>query len=180
MERGKIRVKKQIDVEGVRLLWRRLYSGQYGEGIVVDPPQQKLKLELAMPDGVRSVKLPVPDWCKRLPDPRQANTFNDRVDAMFSECVTELEGYSRLVRKTPGAAGTLEAINVLPKQLVATSMAGRFASVKASLDNALAKQGVVASKVLTLFKFMELPFTDDAEITAGVRCHGQDGYCLRA
>jgi hypothetical protein len=169
MERGKIRVKKQIDVEGVRLLWRRLYSGQYGEGIVVDPPQQKLKLELAMPDGVRSVKLPVPDWCKRLPDPRQANTFNDRVDAMFSECVTELEGYSRLVRKTPGAAGTLEAINVLPKQLVATSMAGRFASVKASLDNALAKQGVVASKVLTLFKFMELPFTDDAEITAGVR-----------
>jgi hypothetical protein len=169
MERGKIRHRKPIDVEGVRLLWRRLYSGRYAEGIVVDPPQQKLTLALAMPDGVRSVKLPVPDWCKRFPDPNEAKAFNDRVDAMFSECVSELESYSRLVRKTPGAAGSLEAINVLPKQLVATSMAGRFASVKTSLDNALAKQGVVASKVLTLFKFMELPFTDDAEITAGVR-----------
>ncbi|MBY3433785.1 hypothetical protein HFN89_06435 [Rhizobium laguerreae] len=168
MERGKIRLRKTIDAEGVRLLWRRLYSGRYADGIVVDPPQQKLKLALSMPDGVRSVKLPVPDWCKRLPDPR-ADGFGDRLDAMFSECVSELEGYSRLVRRTPGAAGTLEAINVLPKQLVATSMAGRFASVKTSLDNALAKQGVVTSKVLTLFKFMELPFTDDAEITAGVR-----------
>jgi hypothetical protein len=169
MERGKTMVRKAADVEGVRMLWRRLYAGRYPDGLVVDPPKAVLKLALSMPDGVKTVKVPVPDWCRRLPDPREALSFCEAIDAMYAECVTELESYSRLVRKTPGAAGSLEAINVLPKQLVATSMAGRFANVKASLDNLLSKQGVVASKLTSLFKFMELPFTDDAEITAGIR-----------
>jgi hypothetical protein len=169
MERSKITTKGPVDVEGTRLLWKRIYSGRYHEGVVVDPPKQKIDLGLSMPDGVKTIKLPYPDWCKRLPDPRAAVSFCERIDAMFAECVSELASYSRLVRKTPGAAGSLEAINVLPKQLVATSMAGRFASVKATLDNALAKQGVVASKVLKLFEFMELPFKDDAEMSSGVR-----------
>lgn len=169
LERSKVRAKGVVDAEGVRLLWKRVYAGRHPHGIVVDPPTQKLKLGIAMPDGVKTIKLPVPEWCKRLPDPREASAFCVRIDTMFDECVAELASYSRLVRKTPGAAGSLEAINVLPKQLVATSMAGRFASVKAALDNALAKQGVVASKVLRLFEFMELPFRDDAEMSAGVR-----------
>ncbi|MDW9481223.1 hypothetical protein GOB57_21500 [Sinorhizobium meliloti] len=169
LERSKVRPKGVVDVEGIRLLWKRVYSGSYPEGIVVDPPAQKIRLGLAMPDGVKSIKLPYPDWCKRLPEPSEASAFCVRIDSMFDQCVAELASYSKLVRKTPGAAGSLEAINVLPKQLVATSMAGRFASVKATLDSALAKQGVVASKVLKLFEFMELPFREDAEMSAGVR-----------
>lgn len=169
LERSKLTTKGVSDIEGIRLLWKRIYSGRYPEGMVVEPPVQKINLGLSMPDGVKSIKLPFPDWCKRLPDPRAATAFCERIDAMFDECVSELASYAKLVRKTPGAAGSLEAINVLPKQLVATSMAGRFASVKATLDNALAKQGVVASKVIKLFEFMELPFRDDAEMSAGVR-----------
>jgi hypothetical protein len=169
LERSKVRLKSVVDIEGVRLLWKRVYLGRFPDGIVVDQPSQKIKFAIAMPDGVSTVKIPVPDWCKRLPDPSEATSFCQQIDSMFEDCVSELASYSKLVRKTPSAAGSLEAINVLPKQLVATSLAGRFASVKATLDNALAKQGVVASKVLKLFEFMELPFRDDAEMSAGVR-----------
>ena len=169
MERAKVGGKKTVDVDGVKMLWRRLYSGRYPDGIMVDPPTQKLKLEIAMPDGIKSVRVPLPKWTAGLPDPKVATEFNERLDDMYAECVKEMEGYSRLVKRAPGAAGTLEAISVLPKQLVATSLAGRFSIVKTGLDNQMSKQGITVSSVKRLFEFMELPFKSDDEITPSVR-----------
>ncbi len=172
MERGKFKSATnldKVDADGVRLLWRRRYGGRYPEGMLVDPPPQKLKLELAMPDGVKSVRVPVPAWAKTLPDPRLALGMCERIDTMLAECVREMGGYSRLVRKTPGAAGTLQAVAALPKQLVATSLAGRFSNLKSALDNQLAKQGIAVSAAKKLFEFMELPFRSDDEITPSVR-----------
>ncbi len=160
---------RHVDADGVRLLWKRLYGGRYPEGMLVERPPQRLKLTVQMPDNMKFVNVPLPQWAQSLPDPRLALSFCETVDAMLAECVKEMEGYSRLVRRSPGAAGTLEAVSVLPKELVATSLAGRFSTLKAALDNQLAKQGITVSSVAQLFQFMELPFKSDDEISPSVR-----------
>lgn len=168
-ERAKLRNSKPLDIDGVRLLWKRKYIGRFSDGCYVEPPAQPLKLVLPMPDKVKQLKVRPPVWASKLPDPAQARGFCEMVDTMYEDCVREMDGYSRLMRKSPGAAGSLEAVSVLPKQLVATTLAGRFASVKEALDSQLAKQGITFSSVQRLFEFMELPFKGDEEITPSVR-----------
>ena len=158
-----------VDPEGLRLLWRKLFAARFPDGIAVQPPATKLKLSLAAPDALGSMRVPVPEWCRGLPDPGEAQAFNGILTGLLAECVDALRRYTKLVRTKPTARGTLEAVGALPKQLVATSLAGRFASVKEVLDNALSKQGIVQSKVSRLFGFMEMPFADDSEITPAVR-----------
>lgn len=169
VERAKSRGVKPIDIDGVRLLWKRRYSGRFPDGCYVEPPTERLRLAIVMPDRVKQLKIRLPSWATRLPNPEASRSFCECVDTLYDECVKEMDGYSRLMRKTPSAAGTLQAVSVLPKQLVATSLAGKFSSVKTVLDNQLAKQGIVVSSVRRLFEFMELPFKGDEEITPSVR-----------
>jgi hypothetical protein len=161
--------KRFVDPASVRLLWKRMYAGRYPDGYPVEAQLPRLKITVQMPDNVRYVTVPLPDWAKALPDPRLALRFCADIDSMLVECVREMESYSRLVRRSPGAAGTLEAVAVLPKELVATSLAGRFSTLKTALDNQLSKQGVTVSSVDQLFRFMELPFRSDEEIAPSVR-----------
>jgi hypothetical protein len=155
--------------EALRLLWNRTYAKRYPFGLVCkDLPSRRLKPSLSMPDGVRVVAVPVPDWCTKLPDPREAVSFDTALCALHAECHLQLKSYLKEVRKAGGVDVTLAAMSALPKTLVATSLAGRFGRVKETLDAALSRQGAVTSKVARVLQVMGVPVDPAKELTPAV------------
>ncbi len=102
--------------EEFRDLFLRRYAQRFGEGLVVKPNKTSLKLSYrpasASFGGVW--RIPVRD----LPDVGVLKKPVDRLREIVDECTNEMEPYSRWLGRNHGRSSTLEAIALLPIEIV--------------------------------------------------------------
>jgi hypothetical protein len=155
----------------LKQLWVRKFKERYPSGIVVnDQPRMKLtNLTYPMPDGVTSVRLQLPDWCAALPLANEALDLRKKVTALLSECNNELSPYATAVKKGRGGRESIAVVGSLPKELIASSLSGRIAQVKAALDNSFAKSGMVVTPSDQLLRVLEIAAVEDSDLTPSVR-----------
>lgn len=104
-------------------LWNIRFTERYPEGLKVNAPKKKLKLEYRAASSTFECKLELSDGTGVLPDITAISAPLDGLKDLVTACTDELGAYSRLIGKDSGARGTIEAAFLLPKEMLASSSA---------------------------------------------------------
>jgi tellurite resistance protein len=96
------------------LLFMHLYTGKYGDGIIVKPNKTRLKNDYSpASSSLRGLSLPQED----LPDPSNLKGPLNKLITIADECTAELDGYSRYLGKPDTSPTDIEAVLLLPDSL---------------------------------------------------------------
>ncbi|RWL81985.1 MAG: hypothetical protein EOR67_28235 [Mesorhizobium sp.] len=102
-------------------LWGIRFLERYPDGLKINAPKARLKLEYRAASSTFHRKLAVGDGSGPLPDIAAVSAPLDGLRDLVAACADELGAYSRLLGKTPEAKGTVEAAFLLPRELLLSS-----------------------------------------------------------
>ncbi len=115
----------------LRQLFEIRYRNKYGDGMKIKPNKRTVQVEYrpASPSigGIQSLQL------KDLPDVTSLKGPINKIRAIFDDCVSELDAFSRLLGRNPEARDSLQAKALLPAVLISPEMAGGEAQELCSL-----------------------------------------------
>ena len=110
----------------MKALFAMRYRKKFDEGLIVKPNKRSVRLEYrAASPSIYDV--PVLDR-EDLPDVTRLKGPIKKVREVFDECNNDLDAYSRWLGRNPEAKGSLQAIALLPPELVNTEMMGDTAN----------------------------------------------------
>lgn len=104
-------------------LWNIRFPERYPEGLKVNAPKKKLKLEYRAASSTFECMLELSDGTGTLPDITSISAPLDGLKDLVTACTDELGAYSRLIGKDSEARGTVEAAFLLPKEMLSSSSA---------------------------------------------------------
>lgn len=103
-------------------LFLRRYRAEFGEGIRIKPNKRTVKLEYH-PASPSIGSVPSPSLSD-LPDVTSLQAPIRRLRVLFDACVNDLDAYSRWLGRNPDARGSLQALALLPQELVSPENMG--------------------------------------------------------
>lgn len=146
-------------------LWKHRFSARYPDGLKVNPPKTRLKLEYRSASNSFRGEIDVASETGPLPDIAAISAPVTGLRDLLNACTEELAPYSRLLGRNPNARGTLDAALLLPKELVgaaATTDVGR------KVDALFAGRSVASPTVQQLVDALSLDITGVEKISFGV------------
>lgn len=136
-------------------LFTRLYCTKYGVGIVVKPNKKRLKIDYhpASP-SLGGLSFPQQD----LPDPSFLTGPVNKLIAIADECTEKLDAYSRYLAKPDTSRTDIEAILLLPDDLIDLGGALYLEKFKKWADDAIStKNGLVNIEEFWTYTQSSLP-----------------------
>ncbi|MGB3643428.1 MAG: TerB N-terminal domain-containing protein [Mesorhizobium sp.] len=111
-------------------LWDIRFAERHPQGLKVNPPKTRLKLEYRAASGGFECRVDVSDGTGPLPDIAAISAPLDGLRDILNSCTEELASYSRLLGRAPEARGTIDAAFLLPKELLTSPSVMGTAVVK--------------------------------------------------
>jgi len=110
------KISAQHCTEEFRELFKIRYSDKYGDGLEMEHGNSRLKITYhpASSSFGGNVKIPIPN----LPSLTNFSETASKIRDLVSNCVDELEGYSRYLGRNPDGRDTIEAMSYLPLPLL--------------------------------------------------------------
>jgi len=146
-------------------LWKYRFSVRHPDGLKVNPPKTRLKLEYRSASNSFSGEIDIAGETGPLPDIAAISAPVTGLRDLLNACTEELAPYSRLLGRNPDARGTLDAALLLPKELVssaaATDVGGK---VEALFDG----RSVASATVQQLTDALSLDIAGVEKISLGV------------
>lgn len=122
--------------EEFEALFECRYRTEFGAGMVVSP--NKTRITASYKPASASFGEPIAAMIGDLPDITALTAPVRRLQKIAEGCVEDLESYSRMIGREPGARGSLQAIALLPAELAARQDSDQAARVREWLVRALA------------------------------------------
>jgi tellurite resistance protein len=148
-------------------LWDIRFAERHPEGVKVNAPKTRLKLEYRAASGGFECKVNVSDDTGPLPDIAAISAPLDSLRGLLNSCTDELASYSRLLGRTPEAKGTIDAAFLLPKELLTSPSVMGTAVVK-RLEHLFGGRGLAAVSFPQLAKALSLHHDSGGKLATGL------------
>lgn len=102
----------------------------------------------------RKVDFVLPRDVPFVPDIEHSPHLIEQLTAIVNAVGASLEGYDRLLARRPELAQSIEAVPLLPKTLHCEPWIGRFAPVKTTIDEGLARSGFITTSVASFLAML--------------------------
>lgn len=136
-------------------LFRIRYSERYGEGIVVEPGETRLRSYYRPASGSLHSSAPIRVCTAEedLPDVTALRRPRNQINDVVESVTEELGPYSRLIGKDPEAEDTLQAQALLPAAVVQGGVEGELQAFRDALKAALGSADQAMLSAQTLFDY---------------------------
>jgi len=125
-----------------KTLFKKRFKQNFGDGLKISPNKTKLQLDYQPASsslrGYQSMKLDLPD-VSRLKTPVK------KLMALAESCTDELESFSRYVGRPENSNDSLEALALLPNDLVTSSTNPQFECLKAWMSTQISESNGLVS-----------------------------------
>jgi len=128
-------VHRRADKE-LKELFRMRFGEQYPDGFRLSAPKARLKWSYRAASG--SFVMDLDSRLGDLPDIVNLTGPTNKMRVILDACAEELEGYSRFLGRRPDGRGTLQALSLLPRELVHTSASDEVTTLRDWLNTQLA------------------------------------------
>ncbi|WP_395715134.1 TerB N-terminal domain-containing protein [Reyranella sp.] len=128
-------VHRRADKE-LKELFRIRFSEKYPDGFRLNAPKARLRWTYRAASG--SFLVDLESRLGNLPDVANLTSPTNKMRVILDACAEELEGYSRFLGRRPDGRGTLQALSLLPPELVHTSEGAEVTKFREWLDAQLA------------------------------------------
>ena len=132
--------------EEVEALFLARYRAEFGEGMRVKPNKRTVKLEY-QPASPSIGSVPSPSL-NDLPDVTSLKAPIRKLMTLFDACVNDLDAYSRWLGRNPEARGSLQALALLPQELVSPENMGDSARALNALQDVGACMDIPSESIL--------------------------------
>ena len=149
----------------LRQLWEHRFGDRYPNGLKINAPKTRLKLEYRAASGAFDAQIDVAGSTERLPDIAAITAPLTGLRDMLSACTEELAPYSRLLGKRPDARGTLDAAMLLPKEL--RNLAGN-SDIAVRLDGLFDGRTVASVTVAQITQALSIDLTGVEKVSTTV------------
>jgi len=146
-------------------LWECRFAARYPNGLKINPPRTRLKLEYRAASGSFTEHIEVADATGPLPDIAAISAPITALRDLLGACTEELSPYSRLLGKNPEALGTLDAALLLPKELGRSAV---ITDVGRRIDRLFNGRNVVSVRVPQLAEALSLDIAGLEKIPTGL------------
>lgn len=146
-------------------LWKHRFSARHPDGLKVNPPKTRLKLEYRSASNSFTGEIDVAGETGPLPDIAAISAPVTGLRDLLNACTEELAPYSRLLGRNPNARGTLDAALLLPKELVSSAAT---MDVGRKLDALFDGRSVASATVQQLANALSIDITGVEKISLGV------------
>lgn len=99
----------------LRVLFTLRFDAEHSEGLKIKPPKARLKGQYQSASGDFQLNMSMD-----VPDVRNLKAPLNKIDKIAQTCIEELKPFSRAIAKCDDGKPTLEAISVLPSDMLAT------------------------------------------------------------
>lgn len=147
-------------------LWRIRFRSRYPNGLKVNVPKTRLKLEYRAASGGFNCSIDMTDAVGPLPDIAAISAPLDGLRDMLNACTEELAPYSRLLGRNPDAKGKFEAICLLPQDLIDSPAVGG-GLLLAAIERFFGDRRVVGIPVSRLAHTLSLDVGTTGKISTG-------------
>ncbi|MFB9980164.1 TerB N-terminal domain-containing protein [Mesorhizobium kowhaii] len=148
-------------------LWQMRFASRHPQGLKVNPPKTKLKIEYHAASGGFDCRLDLSDSETRpLPDIAAISAPLDGLRDLLNACTDELASYSRLLGKSPEAKGTIEAAFLLPKELL-TSPSVMGTAVLGNVEQLFGERSIAGVRVGQLAKALGVETQPKGKLPSG-------------
>ncbi|WP_336618917.1 TerB N-terminal domain-containing protein [Mesorhizobium sp. WSM4962] len=140
-------------------LWHVRFASRYPDGLKVNSPRTKIKVEYRAASGGFGGRVDLSDSeLGPLPDVAALSAPIDGLRDLLNACTDELAAYSRLLGKKPEAKDTVEAAFLLPKEILMSGSRTGAAALK-RVDDLFGDHRIAGVKVTRLAQAlgMEIP-----------------------
>lgn len=146
-------------------IWKNRFAVRHPNGLKVNPPKTRLKLEYRSASNSFSGEIDVADETGPLPDIAAISAPVTGLRDLLNACTEELAPYSRLLGRNPKARGTLDAALLLPKELISDAAT---TDVGGKIDELFDGRGVASATVQQLANALSLDIAGVEKISLGV------------
>ncbi|WP_296745750.1 TerB N-terminal domain-containing protein [Mesorhizobium sp.] len=148
-------------------LWHLRFASRYPDGLKVNPPKTKLKVEYRAASGFGGrVDLSDSEF-GALPDIAAVSAPIEGLRGLLNACTDELASYSRLLGKKPEAKDTVEAAFLLPKEILTSGSATGTAALK-RVDDLFGDHKIAGVKVTRLAQALGMEIPSKGKLSAGL------------
>lgn len=153
-------------------LWHLRFKVRYPDGLRIDPPRTRLKLDYRAASGGFTRRIDAADASGPLPDIAAISAPLDGLRDMLNGCAEELAAYSRLLGRNPKAKGTMDAAFLLPRDLLTSSSAemaaAGMAAAVAEIERLFGGERVACVTVARLAGALSLKIAPAGRLATGV------------
>ncbi|HEX2879442.1 MAG TPA: TerB N-terminal domain-containing protein, partial [Polyangiaceae bacterium] len=143
----RLRTPAQRCEEEFKTLFVMRYQKKYGEGLLLKPSKKRLSISYrAASAGLGQIEASLGD----LMDVTSLKRPINQLQAIADTCMDDLDAYSRFVGRRPGDAKSLEALALLPSELVASAETPEMVTFRHWVNERLAQSelSVIGGKEL--------------------------------
>ncbi|TPI60613.1 hypothetical protein FJ420_06840 [Mesorhizobium sp. B3-1-3] len=149
-------------------LWHLRFASRYPDGLKVNSPRTKIKIEYRAASGGFGGRVDLSDSeLGPLPDIAALSAPIDGLRDLLTACTDELAAYSRLLGKKPEAKGSVEAAFLLPKEIL-TSGSGTGAAALKRVDDLFGDHRIAGLKVARLAQALGMEIPTKGKLGAGL------------
>ncbi|MEO3998899.1 TerB N-terminal domain-containing protein [Mesorhizobium sp. CAU 1732] len=148
-------------------LWHIRFAVRHPEGLKVNAPKTRLKLDYRAASGGFECRLDLSDSAGPLPDITAISAPLDGLRDILNSCTEELASYSRLLGRTPEARGTIDAAFLLPRELLTSPSVMGTAVVK-RLEHLFGGRNLAAVRFPQLAAALGLHHDTAGKLSAGL------------
>ncbi len=148
-------------------LWHLRFAARYPDGLKVNPPKTRLKLDYHAASGGFECRIDLSDKTGPLPDIAAISAPLDGLRDILNSCTEELASYSRLIGKKPESKGTIDAAFLLPKELL-TSPVVVGTSVMRKIEDLFEGRNIAGVECSRLMKALGLSTDTGKKLPAGL------------
>ncbi|AZO23542.1 hypothetical protein EJ070_24615 [Mesorhizobium sp. M1E.F.Ca.ET.045.02.1.1] len=149
-------------------LWHVRFASRYPDGLKVNSPRTKIKVEYRAASGGFGGRVDLSDSeLGPLPDVAALSAPIDGLRDLLNACTDELAAYSRLLGKKPEAKDTVEAAFLLPKEIL-TSGSGTGAAALKRVDGLFGDHRIAGVKVARLAQALGMEIPPKGKLGAGL------------
>ncbi|MEQ8283532.1 MAG: TerB N-terminal domain-containing protein [Parvibaculum sp.] len=146
------------------VLWRVRFSERYPNGLKVRVPKKTLKADYHSASGTFQVKFSVSDGS--IPDIAAINAPLDGLRELANACTDELDAYSRLLGRRPDVRGNVEAVALLPREILDTSDSSPVRVIRSHIDALLGLEQFATMQTRKLLSTLSMDCPESGKIPA--------------
>ena len=148
-------------------LWGSRFSTRFPDGLKVNAPKARLKLDYRAASGGFERRIDMSDETGPLPDIAALSAPLDGLRDMLNACTEELAPYSRVLGRKPDAKGTIEATFLLPPELLASRTAAGT-SLRTNIERIFDHRMVAGMRVSELANALSLDLDTSGKLPSGL------------
>lgn len=148
-------------------LWASRFLARYPDGLKVNAPKTRLKLDYRAASGGFECRIDMSDRTGPLPDIAAVSAPLDSLRDLLNACTEELAPYSRLLGRNPDAKDTIEATLLLPPELL-TSQTAMGTALLTRIDHLFGDRKIADLRVAQLTSALSLDVQHGKKIPSGL------------